>query len=418
MASMIDSSMVCDHEVNLLTVGKTGAGKSTLANTALGKDVCPVSAYAVSENVNPVEVFRVTFKPNGKTLNVNVYDTFGFMSNQISDQDIIKSIQSEVPDNALVMLCLNFYNRCDETVYRMLRIIHELQVLDRLGIFFTFCDMQPLNWRNYSNDEVKREKLKKLYEWKVLISEYLINQVDADRNLVAKLEFEIIDYSEDDCLSNAMMKIHKWITLKDTMTAIILGMNKYKYIEGACRSIAGTEVEESTSITEVVKHIVQVNFGSSSDRASAYTCNRSLRQKFIGSETALSMSLSDPVVESSFDDRHRPSCPTPSRHHGDESMSPYPANSPSESDSHNSDFELTTTLELSEEQRHRHLPETEQQEASSNIVDVLTRLLEMFVGEGAGVDVVMSLLGEGQPCAAIIASVVITFYFLQQQQQD
>lgn len=61
MATELDDIVINlppNHEINLVTIGKAGVGKSTLANIALGKDLCPVSSSTYAGNTSLVEKFH------------------------------------------------------------------------------------------------------------------------------------------------------------------------------------------------------------------------------------------------------------------------------------------------------------------------------------------------------------------------
>ena len=88
------------HHRHVVAIGKTGCGKSSVANRILGRDYFDVRAslYSVTKHV---EHNTTDFTKDGVKYYVNVYDTVGlFDTNMLSNQEIMKEVKEYANDNA------------------------------------------------------------------------------------------------------------------------------------------------------------------------------------------------------------------------------------------------------------------------------------------------------------------------------
>ena len=88
------------HQRHVVTIGKTGSGKSSVANRILGRDCFEVRS-SVSSATKHVEHNTTDFTKDGVKYYVNVYDTVGlFDTSKLSNQKIMKEVKEYANDHA------------------------------------------------------------------------------------------------------------------------------------------------------------------------------------------------------------------------------------------------------------------------------------------------------------------------------
>ena len=110
-----------DQPVNILVIGPTGAGKSTLINALMGDTVAEVghSEAAVTQEVKEYEGGFLGVK-------IKVYDTVGFFSaGGKSERDIISEIKRKNEKFDLVLVCLKLDQRLDDIAKNLFSTLHD-----------------------------------------------------------------------------------------------------------------------------------------------------------------------------------------------------------------------------------------------------------------------------------------------------
>ena len=82
---------------NVVVVGKTGAGKSTVANKLVGDDVFKVSA-GLDVATQTISHCEVTIRHGGKMYHVKVVDTVGLFDRSLRNKDTIAELKKYFKD--------------------------------------------------------------------------------------------------------------------------------------------------------------------------------------------------------------------------------------------------------------------------------------------------------------------------------
>ena len=127
-----------EEPINILVIGPTGAGKSTLINALMGDAVAEEGAGAgsVTAEVN-------TYEGKYEGIKLRVYDTTGFSDTRgKSGNSIVKEIASANKFD-LILICVKMNHRADEGVKKMFEILREnlrSEMWDRSVIVLTFTN--------------------------------------------------------------------------------------------------------------------------------------------------------------------------------------------------------------------------------------------------------------------------------------
>ena len=124
--------------VNILVIGPTGAGKSTLINALLGDAVAKVSHGAGSVQ-SEVEVHEGEYEG----IQLKVYDTTGFSDTRGKSGDSIVKEIAESNKFDLILICVRMDDRANEGVRKMFRVLGEnlrREMWERSIIVLTFAN--------------------------------------------------------------------------------------------------------------------------------------------------------------------------------------------------------------------------------------------------------------------------------------
>ena len=139
-------------ELTFLVMGKTGVGKSTLINSLVGSEVCATGeALACTTKTTLIEVRKV----NG--INVNIYDTQGFLDGKNQEEDIFESIRGKRMN--LLILCVSMVGRAEQedskcTISYITEVLG-IEIWERAVIVLTQANerVEEIAWRRKNGRE-------------------------------------------------------------------------------------------------------------------------------------------------------------------------------------------------------------------------------------------------------------------------
>ena len=125
--------------VNILVIGPTGAGKSTLVNALLGDTVAKVKHGAAS-----CQTELVLHHGNYEGIEITVYDTVGFSDTKGKSEDNIVKEIAKANKFDLILICIRMDCRADDKVKKMFKVLCDnisQQMWERTVIVLTFTNM-------------------------------------------------------------------------------------------------------------------------------------------------------------------------------------------------------------------------------------------------------------------------------------
>uniref|UniRef100_A0A1X7TZC0 G domain-containing protein n=1 Tax=Amphimedon queenslandica TaxID=400682 RepID=A0A1X7TZC0_AMPQE len=148
--------------INILVIGPTGAGKSTLVNALLGDAVAEEGAGAGS-----VTSEVKGYKGKYEGIQLRVYDTAGFSDTRGKSGNSIVEEIAEANKFDLILICIRMDNRAGEGVRKMFKVLGKnlrQEMWERSIIVLTFANMylqlgsirkSPKNKAEIINSEIK-----------------------------------------------------------------------------------------------------------------------------------------------------------------------------------------------------------------------------------------------------------------------
>ena len=142
-----------EEPINILVIGPTGVGKSTLINALLGDAVAEEGAGAGSVTAE-IEVHKGKYEG----IEIRVYDTTGFSDTRgKSGNSIVKEIAQESKFD-LILICVRMDNRADQKVKDMFKVLGanmNKEMWERSVIVLTFANafLQQRSIRKSPNKE-------------------------------------------------------------------------------------------------------------------------------------------------------------------------------------------------------------------------------------------------------------------------
>ena len=159
--------------VNILVIGPTGSGKSTLINALMGKAVAIVGQGATSVTS---EVKEYEGKYEG--VKIRVYDTVGFSDSKgKSDKNIVRDI-AKANKFDLILICLRMDSRSDDKVKKMFTVLSSLlnkEMWERTVVVLTFANsfLELDNITDLTESQQKQELTDEIKAFKGHVRNYL-----------------------------------------------------------------------------------------------------------------------------------------------------------------------------------------------------------------------------------------------------
>uniref|UniRef100_A0A1X7V3F4 AIG1-type G domain-containing protein n=1 Tax=Amphimedon queenslandica TaxID=400682 RepID=A0A1X7V3F4_AMPQE len=150
-----------ENSVNILVLGLTGAGKSTLVNAMMG-DIVAVSQAGARACSSGIECH----KGEHEGIRIKIYDTAGFGESDMSERKILKNIAENTPRKGydLILIAIRMDSRLADNAKKMLSSLGRLmdpEMWKRSIVVLTFANFLVVQLKNGYLGKKDQEKLTK-----------------------------------------------------------------------------------------------------------------------------------------------------------------------------------------------------------------------------------------------------------------
>ena len=196
------------QELEILIIGETGVGKSTLVNNLLGIDEA-AEGDTIESATSTVQPFRSTV--NG--VPVCIYDTPGLGDSREERDDLYLSQLKPIVNQVHLTICCIKMNesRMHEGMLDMLKKYNKIGINWEKTIFaLTFADAltPPSSVRKAADFNIKAYFNSRLQEWRKYIMTFLARKARISREKLSKVK---INPTTDDCEAKLLNDEH-WFT--------------------------------------------------------------------------------------------------------------------------------------------------------------------------------------------------------------